>query len=319
VSGDRTVIGIDIGGSKTHGVRVRGRRVEREAFAASANPSSVGLGEAGDQLQLLAAELVGPGDVVDAVCVGAAGVETPDAEERLRALVQRCLPGVPAAAVLVVHDTRLVLAAAGLAAGVVAISGTGSAAWGRTEAGDQVRAGGWGYILGDDGSGFGVVRGAIRHTLDRADAGAAPDALTRALLLACAVDSPKHLLERFYDSPSPREWAARADLVFELAQAHDEAAAKIVDDAGAELVRAVVRVSRRLGLDGPVVLAGGLALNQPLLQQTVRDGLKDHGLVDVRLLERDPVHGAVELALTHRPVPAGPDPHRIDPHRPEEA
>jgi N-acetylglucosamine kinase-like BadF-type ATPase len=85
-------------------------------------------------------------------------------------------------------------------------------------------------------------------------------------------------------------------LVFELAEVGDPAAARIVAATAAELVQAVERVCRRLAIGGPVVMAGGLVRHQPLLQEEVRAGLRRHGITDVRVLDGDPVFGAVRLA-----------------------
>jgi len=233
---------------------------------------------------------------VEAICVGAAGVDAPEAEQRLHQLVQEHFPATP---VRIVHDTQLVLAAAGLTEGAVLISGTGSAAWGRNAAGEHARAGGWGYVLGDEGGAYGVVRSAVRHALHRGDQGLPVDRLTASLLRSVNVSTPTELLERFYAEPAPRGWAARAGLVFDLARAEEEPAVQIVEAAAAELVQAVTRVCARLNLPGPVVLAGGMVSHQPLLQSLVRTALAEHDLHDVRLLEQDPVHGAVTLALTH--------------------
>lgn len=301
------VVGIDIGGSKTHGVLSRGGTVLAESVQGAANPSSVGVAEAARQLDALVADLTAaaPGGQpeVAAVCVGAAGIESDDAVDRLDLLVSERFPGVP---VRVVHDTALVLAAAGLDAGLVVISGTGSAAWGRTAAGEQARAGGWGYVLGDAGSGYGLARAAVRHVLDRADEGLVPDPLTATLLGACGVDSPAQLLDLFYAAPERRTWAARAGAVVALAEAGDADAVGLVDDTAAELVQAVTRVGRRLGLTGPVVLAGGLVVHQPLLQATVADQLATAGLSDVRVLDTAPVHGAVALAAALAAGSTGP-------------
>lgn len=286
-----TVVGLDVGGSKTHGVRVESGRIVAEAVAGSANIASVGAAEAARQLDALARRLHHPD--VTAVCVGAAGVESPQAGRRLQRLVEHAFPAVP---VRVVHDTHLVLAAAGLRTGVVVISGTGSAAWGRAADGAEARASGWGYLLGDDGSAFGVIRSALRHALDRLDAGEAIDALTDRLLKTCGVTDAGELLEFFYREPSRREWAARASVVFDLEAEGDAAAAAIVAEAAADLARPAVKVAARLGLDGPVVLAGGLVTHQPALRAGLERALTAAGLRDVRLLDRDPVHGAVLLA-----------------------
>lgn len=293
-----TVIGIDIGGSKSHGIRVTAGRVEREAFSRSANIASVGSVEATRQLDRLLDDLGRSG--IDSVCAGAAGADGADAENWLFDLLQKRFPDIP---VRVVHDTRLVLAAAGLDVGVVGISGTGCAAWGRSADGTEVRAGGWGYLLGDEGSAYGVTRAALQLVLHRVDQGLAADPLTTAMLAACAVDTPGRLLNLFYRTPSRREWAARASVVFDLAGEGEPACSDIVAGAAADLVRTIVRVCRRLELMGPVVLAGGLIVHQPLLQEAVRTGLARLGVQDMRVLVDAPVLGAATLAtalLAHR-------------------
>lgn len=286
-----TVLGLDIGGSKTRGVRAEKGEVVREALAGSANISSVGSSGAAAALDALLERLGRDG--VSAVCAGAAGADTPEGEIRLAALLRDRLPGVPVA---VVHDAQLILAAAGLHAGVVVISGTGSVAWGRHPDGSQARAGGWGYLLGDEGSGYGVARAAVRHALTITDSGAPPDPLAEHLARDCRLARPEQLLDHFYARPERRYWAGRARGVFELADTGDEPSARIVATAATTLADLAAAVCGRLELSGPVVLAGGLAVHQPMLQQAVRAELASRHIEDVRILDREPVFGAVQLA-----------------------
>ena len=87
---------------------------------------------------------IGGGQVAQ-VYAGAGGIDTDDDAAALAALIE---PHVPGARITVVHDSRLLLAAGGASTGVAVIAGTGSAAWGRNAAGDEARAGGWGYLPG---------------------------------------------------------------------------------------------------------------------------------------------------------------------------
>jgi hypothetical protein len=131
------IVGLDIGGSKTHAVS-RHQTGTVEVFAGSANLASVGEVEAGRQLDAIFAQLAERGRI-GAVCAGAAGVDTPEAEDRLRQLIAARVRG---AAIQVVHDTELILAAAELTTGIALIAGTGSVAWGRDASGRVARAGG---------------------------------------------------------------------------------------------------------------------------------------------------------------------------------
>ena len=179
------LVGLDIGGSKTHALsRVPGVD-DLELFAGSANLASVGPAESGRQLGVIFGALLESGrGPVDVVCAGAAGVDTPAGLAAMRALLSE---RAPSATITVVHDAHLIMAAAGLDEGIALIAGTGSVAWGRDRTGRSARAGGWGYLLGDEGSGYAVVREAVRHALRLADRALAPDRLARELMAACGV------------------------------------------------------------------------------------------------------------------------------------
>ena len=284
----RTVIGVDIGGSKTHGIRAVDGRPVAEAVAGSANLAAVGLAEAGRQLDAMFAQL-GAGEV-DAVCAGAAGA---DGTESVAAITRLITDRVPGARVSVVHDARLVLAAEDLDAGVALIAGTGSVAWGRRADGTEARAGGWGHLLGDEGSGYRVALDAVRHALDRMDAGTPADPLTTALLKDCGLADRTELIDFLYTRQDRRYWAERAAVVIGLAAQGDPAATAIVDIAAGALAALAMRVLGRLDQPGPVVLGGGFAVHQPLLQQAVRERLTG---TEVRVLTHDPAIGAVRLA-----------------------
>lgn len=286
------VLGLDVGGSKTHAVLCDGDTVLADVLAGSANPSSVGVEEAAAQLDAIFVQLGHP--QITAVCAGAAGVDTAEGEERFRRLLAE---RAPAATVSVVHDSALVLAAAGVRTGIAIISGTGSVGWGRNEVGQVARAGGWGYLLGDEGSGYWITRRAVQHALTQADNGESPDRLSQQLTADCGLQRAEQLLDQFYANPERRYWASRAQIVFELAADCDPVSLVILTAAADALTSLAARVGAALGIVGPVVLAGGLAVHQPALQHAVRDRLRTYGMDDLRVLDREPVHGAVALAL----------------------
>jgi len=285
------VLGLDIGGSTTRAVRAEDGRCVAESRAGSANIRSVGVAEAGRQLDAVLAGL--RTDDVAAVCAGAAGADSTPARAALGELLAKRLPG---AVVEVVHDARLILAAADLDAGIAVIAGTGSAGWGVTPDGEEARAGGFGYLLGDEGSGYWTAREAVRHVLHRADTGAAPDALGSALLAACGVASPVALFDLFYARPERAFWAGHAGVVARLA-ASDPVAAAVLGRAADALACLATTVGTRLGSTGPVVLGGGFAVHEPALRAAVADRLAAAGIADVRVIPRDPVAGAVRLAI----------------------
>lgn len=286
-----SVIGLDIGGTKTRGVRFEGGIAVADESVGSSNVQNVSREEAARNLAELFAR-IGGGDVAQ-VYAGAGGIDTDEDAAALAALIA---PHVPGARITVVHDSRLLLAAGGASTGVAVIGGTGSAAWGRNSRGEEARAGGWGYLLGDEGSGYWLGREAVRHSLRRMNQGLEPDELTTALMASCGVDDPNKLIALFHSADTGRRyWAERARLVVDAANAGHAASRVLVDQAGQDLAALAVQAVRKLGIDGPVILGGGLGMNVPRLQESFRSGLAAAGITDVRVLEQDPVFGVLQL------------------------
>ena len=285
------VIGLDIGGTKTRGVRFEDGVVVRDESVGSANVQNVSRETAAANL----AELFGRigGGRVDTVLAGAGGIDTDDDARALAALIE---PHVPGAAVSVVHDSRLLLAAGRTSTGVAVIAGTGSAAWGKNAAGQEARAGGWGYLLGDEGSGYWLGREAVRHSLRRMNKGLEPDALTLALLESCGLDDPNKLIALFHSTDTGRRyWAQRAAVVVQTADAGLEVSKQLLDQAGRDLAELAAQVLRQLGIPGPAILGSGLGMNVAALQSAFRAGLAAHGVTDVRVLDQDPVFGVPQI------------------------
>jgi N-acetylglucosamine kinase-like BadF-type ATPase len=279
------VIGLDIGGSSSRARYVEGGRVVAEADGPGANVAVLPAGIVETRLRSLLAGLgaISP----QACCAGSAGTEVPTGRERLERLLAGLFPG---ARITVVHDARLVLAAAGLDHGIVLISGTGSVAYGRGADGREARSGGWGWLIGDDGSAAWLAREAAREVMRRSDAGEPPDALSEAMLEAGEARDTAELVGRLHEMTEPRQWAALAHVVFDAAE-EDPGAESLVERAADGLAELVAVVRKRLSLDGPVVLAGGQLLNQPRLEAAVRKLLGA-----ATRLEEPPVAGAIRLA-----------------------
>lgn len=284
-------IGLDIGGTKTHGVRFEDGIPVADESAGSSNVQNVTREEAARNLADLFAR-IGSGHVAR-VYAGSGGIDTDEDAAALAALIQ---PLVPEARVTVVHDSRLLLAAGRARTGVAVIAGTGSAAWGRNADGVEARAGGWGYLLGDEGSGYWLGREAVRHSLRRMNQGMPIDSLTAALLESCGLDHPNKLIALFHSPATGRRfWAQQAKHVVEAAAAGHQDSAALLEQAGNDLAALAGQVLVQLGLDGPVILGGGLGMNVVPLQESFRRNLSDAGITDVRVLDQEPVFGVLEL------------------------
>lgn len=291
VNNSEILVGLDVGGSKTRGIVWAGGEVTGDATVGSANVQNVSAETARANMARLLGEL----DVSGAtrVLAGAGGVDT-DADAA--GLAELIAPHVPGAAITVVHDTRLLLAAGGTDTGVAVIAGTGSAAWGVNAAGRQARAGGWGYLLGDEGSGYWFGREAVRHSLHRMDLGLEPDDLTSALLERCALATPRELIGHFHRGTTRTYWASLSPVVFDAAATGNRAAGELVETAGALLAGLADQCATLLDLSGPIVLGSGVGSNQPLLQAAFRRHLAPGHATDVRILDRDPIFGVPFLA-----------------------
>lgn len=300
---NRFLVGLDIGGSHTRGVLFRGDSPVREARSGSANVQNVSRERAAQSLREIFARLEPPPGTT--VLAGAGGVDTPHDAAALTQLIRSVAEAAAGAGpasetpVIAVHDTRLILAAGGHTEGIAVIAGTGSVAWGVNASGHGTRAGGWGYLLGDEGSGYWLGREAVRHVLRDAqhrgasdETPAEDDRFARAVLGHAGVDTPTELIAAFHDRPDRTHWAGLARTVIELAP-HDDAARELVSAAAAHLAELIITVARNLGEPLPVVMGGGLATTSVGVE--LRERLGDHGL-RVTLLDREPVLGAPLLA-----------------------
>jgi N-acetylglucosamine kinase-like BadF-type ATPase len=286
-----TIIGLDIGGTKTRGVRFEDGRAVADESAGSSNVQNVSPEDAAFNLADLFARI--GGGTVSQVYAGAGGIDTDDDAAALAALIE---PHVPGAKITVVHDSRLLLAAGRASTGVAVIAGTGSAAWGRNAEGGEARAGGWGYLLGDEGSGYWLGREAVRYSLRRMNQGLPVDQLTAALLESCGVEDPNRLISLFHSPDTGRRfWAQQARPVVEAAAAGHVASQQLVDQAGSDLAALAVQALGKLGIDGPVILGGGLGMNVVPLQEAFRKHLAAAGITDVRVLDQEPVFGILQL------------------------
>ncbi|MDP8991193.1 MAG: ATPase, partial [Acidobacteriota bacterium] len=132
-------------------------------------------------------------------------------------------------------------------AGVIAIAGTGSIAYGRNAEGREARAGGWGYVFGDEGGAFDLVRQALRAALRYEEGWGHSTALREVLLEATGAPNVNDLLHRFYTPPYSRaRIASYATLVDEAARNGDAVARDILHGAGQALATFVAAVGRQL-------------------------------------------------------------------------
>jgi len=160
--------------------------------------------------------------------------------------------------VRVVSDAEVALRGAfAEQSGIILISGTGSICFGLDPKGQVVRAGGWGYLLGDEGSGYYIGHQAILAALRDYDGRGPSTSLRAALEERFQIDGIEKIIHLIYGQRLSREEiAALAPLVFEHADAGDKVAQHIIERASQELGQLALAVARRMGLQGrPIRLA----------------------------------------------------------------
>lgn len=233
-----------------------------------------------------------------AICLGLAGVDRP---EDLAVVWEGATQRWPADRITIVNDAQLVLAAGTPDGwGVALIAGTGSIAYGRSPTGSLARAGGWGYILGDEGSGYAVGLAALRAVVRATDRRGAETGLTAAILAEWALPSAESLIQRVYvDGLAPAVIAHLAPVVVRLAATGDQVSRSIIDDACGELALAAAAVARQLRLRGPVpcAIGGGLLVHVPAMKSGLQTAAASLDLsLDPITTVHEPAAGAVRLA-----------------------
>jgi N-acetylglucosamine kinase-like BadF-type ATPase len=298
------VLGLDGGGSRTVAVVLDGHESQvGRAVSGPSNHQSVGIEAAQsavEQAVRIALEAAGNPQLA-AACWGMAGLDRPEDERILAGMAQAVLPGVP---VDIVHDTRIALAAGtgGKVSGVVIISGTGSCIVGYLPDGRSARAGGWGHMLGDEGSGFDLAHRGLNAASRARDGRGPATTLVERLASAADVADLEALADRIYlENWSAPEIASLAPAVLAAAAEGDAVAGEIVDAAADELALATLTVFRQLQLEEQsldVVLSGGIFQGSPRLVERLRQAITGFAPNAIATLPaHEPAWGAARLAL----------------------
>lgn len=201
----------------------------------------------------------------------------------------------------VTGDAEPILAAASSENwGIALISGTGSLAWGRSRAGDVARSGGWGYLIGDEGSAYAIALAGLRAATHAADGRGPATQLLARFQEQLDATTPSELIERVYASDMTRERIAALTVVVFEAAANDAIAQRIIDSAVADLAVMVAALIKPLNLPAgnfPLALAGSVLEQQESFRERVLARLQQAeaapGTVSII---SEPVRGAVTLA-----------------------
>ena len=298
------IVGVDGGGSLTRALVTDDAGTP--VASADGAGSAVKPGEVERSADVIAATIAdavgqaaGDNAHVRIACVGISGVGRDDERNELHAaLMARMISDE----VLVLTDAEIALEDAfGEGPGVLLIAGTGSICFGRSPAGALARCGGWGAVIGDEGSGAWLGRRALGVVAAAFDGRESETALSSAILSATGVTSVEALVP-WAALATPAQFAALAPAVMETAKAGDLRANAIVTLGVEELALHVRTLARQLFVDEratvPVALSGGLAHKGTLMRRRLESRLKS--MVPGAMLHLDdvlPVRGAIKRAL----------------------
>ena len=296
-------LGIDGGGTKTICAVGDDTRVLARATAGPSNIVRVGETQTRESLrravlQACAAAGISP-EQVKRTCVGGAGAARPELAEVARSILAEILP----TPVDVFGDMHIALEAAfDTGPGVVVNAGTGSFAYGRNQSGQTLRAGGWGFAIGDEGSAHWIGRQAVstvlRESERREDASQFVETgLVQGLYKAWGVCSILDLA-RAANSVPPPDFAA---LFPAVARSNDEVARDVLREAGSELAQVASVVIQRLFAKEkttvPVAMTGGVFRHAEIVRQVFYNELrKADPRIQVNPSVLDPVEGALRIA-----------------------
>jgi N-acetylglucosamine kinase len=210
--GDGTgrVLAAGLGGPSNHVRAALGRERLFQAVRSAISDACAKLGCAGDSIEF------------EAACLGFTG-GIADKEQVLREAVR-------ARRMLITDDVAIALAGAHAdGTGIVTISGTGSIAMARNSAGESARAGGWGYMFGDDGGAWGIAREALRAAF-RWKEGWGPATRLHDLFLEESGDNDIHVFRRrlYTEDYSCPRIAALSRLVSDAAREDDHVAVEVL-------------------------------------------------------------------------------------------
>ncbi len=302
------ILGIDGGGSHTVALLAekaeggRGRILGR-GTAGPSNMQAVGEERALQALDEAVAQAFAHAKrtrgTVAAAALGLAGVDHPEAADVVRAW---CAKVLLAEAVSIANDATLLFEAGTPDGwGLAVIAGTGSIAFARSPDGKLDRSGGWGYLLGDEGSAYALALAGTRAVARSADGSIPATQLTKQILAFMGLKEPLEMIQAVYRGDWDRaRLATVAPLVLAAAAAGDAVAVAVVEHEARELAKTAAAAAGKLALPLqrlPLALTGGAILNDSGYRERFLAALRADGLEPepVTLVE-EPALGALRVA-----------------------
>lgn len=308
------VLGIDGGGTKTIGViaNLKGEVIAKATVGPS-NPNSVNKSDLRKELTTLIKELDKKSDhlfpEIKRVFAGMSGVDHPLAREEMRHIISSIMP--VDVKVSIDNDGITALYSGTLGKpGVVQIAGTGSITLGLNDQGERDRVGGWGYLIGEKGSGFALGRDGLQAAFLAHDRVKDATELHQLMLNHFQVESLPDVIPLVYKGKNVKELiASLSKLVMEAADNNDVVAVKIIRKNGLQMGISIACLIEKLYTNKeqaesiPVVLTGGLFNRLDLFRANIEEVVNNnHMNAKIVVPKMSPVGGAIIAALQEEHV-----------------
>lgn len=299
------VLGVDGGGTKT------------EAVIADLDGHILGIGKSGTSNYQVVGLKQSVASITEAIksatenaglniqnyevaCLGLAGAGRPD--DRL--ILLSAIKELKISEVIIIkHDAEIALAGATiLQPGVIVIAGTGAIAFGINPSGEEKRSGGWGSILGDEGSAYYIGRRALIASCKAYDGRGCPTTLLNAITEFWKLKDFDSIIKKVYNSAnSTQDIAGIAPLVSKAAENGDDVAIDIIKDSAKELALSAISVIQGLKMQDksfPVAFSGSVFNAGDLILKPFEEHIISISpYADIVKPSLNPAIGAVLLAL----------------------
>jgi N-acetylglucosamine kinase-like BadF-type ATPase len=306
-------LGIDGGGTNCRAAIVgHDGKLLGEGQAEAANLIRVGLDKAVASVTKAVSQACDRAGIetaqITAACIGLAGVSQPGYHQQMLEALKKALP-IPE--ISLETDARVALAGAtNNSPGVVIIAGTGSIACGVNAHGQFARSGGWGPIMGDEGSGSYIGRRALEAVMMDWDHRGKPTSMREPVLKHFGVSTPPELTTVIYDSSAkekgevPARIAQLSRVAVKAAQEGDQVAQEILTAAAKELAKTTIAVIKQLRMEQDtfrVAYVGGVFEAGELILKPLREEIqKIAPNAELAPPMDSPVIGAVKMAQAKR-------------------
>ncbi|MFN2340951.1 MAG: N-acetylglucosamine kinase [Halanaerobium sp.] len=291
--------GIDAGGSKTECIIVdsESSTIITRAQTGPANYQVVGLKKACQEIKSALDEAKAKAGIskLSVIGLGIAGAGRENDKIKLRKELNQLIE----TEFFITDDAQTAfLGATGGEAGIVLIAGTGSIAYGLKKSGHKIRSGGWGPLIGDEGSGFWIALEAIKKTVKANENRAEATKLEALIIDYFNLDSLQELIPFIYGNELPRrEIAALTPKIMELAENGDKIAAEIIEEALSELSLLANSLTKRLDYQENKIFAVGGLFKSSYFLNLFKNYLKENYDLQTLRPKYSAAYGAVFFAL----------------------